>query len=157
MRINELYNPIKEAMDNGYGNLEVYVKEFSKPSEQTMNPIEFVNIVSSYSNGEKESFAEIVYKNYSHDEKEDKSIQYSVGYTQQLADEVQSYRHERQLIFDAWKKSNKESAEMIKDMLNLMKHKMKPCDTEKCQSEFDNIRHRAESYLEHMNDDIDLL
>ena len=64
-------------------------------------------------------------------------------------------RHERQLIFDAWRKQNKESAEMIKDMLNLMKHKMKPCNTERCQGEFDNICRKAEAYLEHMNNDID--
>ena len=68
---------------------------------------------------------------------------------------IMSLCHERQLIFDAWKKQNKESAEMIKDMLNLMKHKMKPCNTERCQGEFENICRKAEAYLEHMNDDID--
>ena len=149
MTLMELYEPIKESIGNGDGGLQVYVREYCKSHEQTMNPVELFDRVTSYSSGQAEEYCEIVYKNYSKDKQEDIKKFNDI--------QIQSYRNERQLIFDAWKKSNKESAEMIKDMLNLMKHKMKPCDTEKCQSEFDNIRHRAESYLEHMNDDIDLL
>lgn len=65
MTLDELYKPIEDAENNGLGDLNVFVKEFGKPSEQTMNPVEFVNIVTSYSNGQKESFIEIVYKNHS--------------------------------------------------------------------------------------------
>lgn len=142
MTLDELYKPIKDAKDNGLGDLNVFVKEFGKSSEQTMNPVEFVNIVSSYSNGEKESFIEIVYKNYSKDKQEDITKFNDI--------QIQSYRDERRLIFDAWRKQNEGSIKMIKDMLNLMKHKMKPCNTERCQSEFDNICHRAEAYIEEL-------
>lgn len=138
MTLDELYKPIKDAKDNGMGDLNVFVKEFGKPSEQSMNPVEFVNIVSSYHNGEKESLIEIVYKNYS-DKQEDIKKFNDI--------QIESYRNERQLIFDAWRKQNNESAEMIKVMLNLMKHKMTPHNTKRCQSEFDDICHRAESYL----------
>ena len=152
MTLMELYEPIKEAIGNGDGDLQVYVREYCKSHEQTMNPVELFDRVISYSSGQAEEYCEIVYKNYSHDEKEDKPIQYTAEYTQRLADEVQSYRDKTQQIFAAWRKQNKESAEMIKDMLNLMKHKMKPCDTERCKSEFDNMRYRAEVYLKQISD-----
>ena len=141
MTINELYNQIKEAMDNGCGNLEVYAQEFGK--HRKLLPIDVVNIVSEWSSGTKKEYAEIIYE-----------PDYSEEDIRRFNDiQVQSYRNERQLIFDAWRKESKESAEMIKDMLNLMKYKMKPCNTERCQSEFDNIHHKAESYLEHIDDD----
>lgn len=109
MILDELYKPIKDAKDNGLGDLNVFVKEFGKPSEQTMNPVEFVNIVSSYSNGEKESFIEIVYKNYSKDKQEDIKKFNDI--------QIQSYRNERQLIFDAWEKRDRKSVEIINKLL----------------------------------------
>lgn len=109
MTLDELYKPIKDAKDNGLGDLNVFVKEFGKPSEQTMNPVEFVNIVSSYSNGERESFIEIVYKNYSKDKQEDIKKFNDI--------QIQSLRNERRLIFDAWEKRDRKSVEIINKLL----------------------------------------
>ena len=131
MTLDELYKPIADAMDSGLGDLNVFVKEFGKPSEQTMNPIEFVNIVSSYSNGEKESFIEIVYKNYSKDKQEDIKKFNDI--------QIQSYRNERRLIFDAWEKRDRKSVEIINKLLKYV-------DMSKCG----DVVEKAEAHLEEL-------
>ena len=131
MTLDELYKPIKDAKDNGLGDLNVFVKEFGKPSEQTMNPVEFVNIVSSYSSGEKESFIEIVYKNYSKDKEEDIKKFNDI--------QIQSYRNERRLIFDAWEKRDRKSVEIINKLLKYI-------DMDKCCG----VVKEAEAYLEEL-------
>ena len=150
MTIDELYKPIKDAYDYGAGNLEVYVQEFGKPRK--LLPIDFVNIVSEWSSGTKKEYAEIIYENDC--SKEDKPIQYTVGYTQRLADEVQSYRNERQLIFDAWRKSDKESAHIIKGLLDCMQHRMKPCDTARCVDMVNEVINNAKNYVDKLESDI---
>ena len=139
MTINELYNPIREAVDNGCGNLEVYAQEFGK--HHKLLPIDFVNIVSEWSSGsKKKEYAEIVYESdYSEEDiKKFNDIQ------------VQSYRNERQLIFDAWKKSDKESAHIIKDLLDCMQHRMGEFQTQVDRDMVCKAMNNAENYVDRL-------
>lgn len=135
MTLDELYKPIKDAMDSGLGDLNVFVKEFGKSSEQTINPVEFVNIVSSYSSGERESFIEVVYKNYSKDKQEDIKKFNDI--------QIQSYRNERRLIFDAWEKRDRKSFEIINKLLKYV-------DMDKCIG----VVKDAEAYLKELSKSI---
>ena len=110
MTIDELYKPIKDAAEHGCGDLEVYAQEFGKPRK--LLPIEFVNIVSQWSSGNMTEYAEIVYKNDCSEEdiKKFNDIQ------------IESYRNERQLVFDAWGKSNQESYRIIYDLIDALEN-----------------------------------
>ena len=151
MTVNELYEPIKEAVDNNYGNLEVYVQEFGKPRKSF--PINFINFVSEWSSGNKKEYAEIIYENDCPEEN-DKPIQYSVGYTQQLADNLQSCRNEKQQIFEAWRKSNKESVHVIKELLHCMQNRMRINETERCMDMVNEVIHDAKNYVDKIESDI---
>ena len=142
MTINELYKPIKEAVQLGLGNLEVYVQEFGK--RRKLLPIEFMNIVSEWSSGSKKEYAEIVYENdYSEEDiKKFNDIQ------------IQSYRNERQLIFDAWRKSNKESAHIIKELLHCMQYRMRAIETKRCVDMVNEVIHNAKNYVDRLESDI---
>ncbi len=150
MTVNELYIPIKEAMDNSCGNLNVYVREYGKPHEQIANLVEFVDLVALYSSGSdcKEQYAEIVYKNNTHDNEEDIKKFNDI--------KMQSYRDERQSIFDAWKESNKDSAHIIKELLHCMKYRMNVHQSARIKDMVAEVINNAENYVNNLESDINL-
>ena len=167
MTIGEHYNAFKEAVDNGCGNLEVYARK--------LLPIDFINIVSEWSSGNKKEYAEIIYED-TYDEKQDaeeilnrkgtcdlsrefgelekkNNNPYRIGYTQQLADDLQFYIKERQVMFDAWRKEGKESAHVIKGLLDCMRHRMRVNETERCRDIVAEVINNAENYVNKLESD----
>ena len=148
MTIDELYIPIKEAVDNGCGNINVYVREYGKSHEQTANLVELVDMVALYSSGSdcKEQYVEIVYRNNTHDEMEDIKKFNDI--------KIQSCRNEKQLIVDAWRKSDKESAHIIKGLLDCMQHRMRVNETKRCMDMVNEVIHNAENYVDKLESGI---
>ena len=57
----EVYEKLKELLENGYGREEVFVRKLGESSDTTISKIKFIDLISSFSSDGKEERVEIVH------------------------------------------------------------------------------------------------